>query len=323
MQDPSLGHSAVVAVTGRHVPQFQHHDAYQEVLQREPLGRLTKFHAKIETLDQMQHLMRQAFREATTGTPRPVHLDIAGLTGDALAVQEGEFDITVADEAHMRYPAFRPAPDPSLVKRAAEAIGKARRPVIVADRGVTFSNAESALTQLAERIQAAVVVTLDAKAAMMEDHPLFRGVVGLYGRGCANHVVDEADLVIFAGSNTSDHTTANFKLPRAGVPVIQIDQDPVELGRNLPGTLGLLADVGAGMEALALACARRSTPTGSARVRSMSTHGELRRRSRVRRRRYPCGPSVCAPNSRMRCPTTRSSFPIRAIRRCRPVPSSI
>ncbi|MCC6533926.1 MAG: thiamine pyrophosphate-binding protein [Burkholderiales bacterium] len=254
MQDPYLGHSAVVAFTGRHVPQFQHRNAYQEV-EHEPLfAAVAKFHAKIETLDQMQHLMRQAFREATTGTPRPVHIDIAGLTGDAITALEGEFDI-VADLAHTRYPAFRPAPDPAAVRHAAEAIARSRRPVVVADRGVTFSGAAPALARLAERIQAAVVVTLDAKAAMLEDHPLFRGVVGLYGRSCANHVVADADLVIFAGSNTSDHTTANYKLPAPGTPVIQIDADPVEIGRNHPGTVGLLADVASGMEALAAACA--------------------------------------------------------------------
>ena len=253
MQDPYLGHSAVIAFTGRHVPQFQHRNAYQEVEHGPLYAAVTKFHAKIETLDQMQHLMRQAFREATTGTPRPVHLDIAGLTGDAITPLEGEFDI-VADEAHTRFPAFRPAPDPAAVKRAAEAIAKAARPVIVADRGVIVSQGAAALVRFAERIQAPVVVTLDAKAAMLEDHPLFRGAVGLYGRGCANHVVAEADLVIFAGSNTSDHTTANYTMPKQGTPIIQIDQDPVEIGRNYAGVIGVLADVGAGMEALAQAC---------------------------------------------------------------------
>ena len=254
MQDPYLGHSAVIAFTGRHVPQFQHRNAYQEV-QHEPLyAAVTKFHAKIETLDQIQHLMRQAFREATTGTPRPVHLDIAGLTGDAITPLEGEFDI-VADEAHTRFPAFRPAPDPAAVKRAAEAIARAARPVIVADRGVIVAQGAGALARFAERIQAPVVVTLDAKSAMLEDHPLFRGAVGLYGRGCANHVVAEADLVIFAGSNTSDHTTANYSMPRQGTPIIQIDQDPIEIGRNYAGVIGVLADVGAGMESLAQACA--------------------------------------------------------------------
>ena len=254
MQDPYLGHSAVIAFTGRHVPQFQHRNAYQEVAHEPLFAAVTKFHAEVETLDQLQHLMRQAFREATTGTPRPVHLDIAGLTGDAFMPLEGEFDIA-ADEAHTRYPAFRPAPDPAAVQRAAQAIACSQRPVIVADRGVIVSNAGSELAALAERIQAAVVVTLDAKPAMLEDHPLFRGAVGLYGRGCANHVVADADLVIFAGSNTSDHTTANYKLPAQATPVIQIDPDPVEIGRNYPGTMGLLADVGAGLGALAAACA--------------------------------------------------------------------
>lgn len=254
MQDPYLGHSPVIAFTGRHAPSFQHRNAYQEV-QHEPLfSAVTKFHAKIETLDAMQHLLRQAFREATTGTPRPVHLDVSGYTGDALNALEGEFDIA-ADEAHTRFPAFRPAPDPAAVMRAAQAIDKAKRPVIIADRGVMVSQAAAQLTRLAERIQSPVVVTLDAKAAMLESHPLFRGAVGLYGRGCANHVVADADLVIFAGSNTSDHTTANYKMPRPGVPVIQIDQDPTEIGRNFTGTIGVLADVGAGMDALAQACA--------------------------------------------------------------------
>jgi acetolactate synthase-1/2/3 large subunit len=255
MQDPYLGHSAIVAFTGRHVPAFQHRNAYQEVPHEPLYAAVTKFHAKIETLDQMQHLMRQAFREATTGTPRPVHLDVAGLTGDAITPMEGEFDV-VADEAHTRFPAFRPAPDPAAVRRAAEAIARAQRPVIVADRGVVVSRGEAALARLAERLQAPVVTTLDAKAAMLEDHPLFRGSVGLYGRSCANHVVADADLVIFAGSNTSDHTTANYRMPHPATPIVQIDQDPIEIGRNYPGTIGLLADVGAGMEALAAACAQ-------------------------------------------------------------------
>jgi acetolactate synthase-1/2/3 large subunit len=254
MQDPYLGHSAVVAFTGRHVPQFQHRNAYQEVAHAPLFAAVTKFHAEVETLDQLQHLMRQAFREATTGTPRPVHLDIAGLTGDAFMPLEGEFDV-VADEAHTRFPAFRPAPDAAAVQRAAQAIARARRPVIVADRGVIVSQGGAALASFAERIQAAVVTTLDAKAAMLETHPLFRGVVGLYGRGCANHVVADADLVIFAGSNTSDHTTANYKMPLPGTPVVQIDQDPAEIGRNYPGAIGLLADVGAGLQALTAACA--------------------------------------------------------------------
>jgi len=250
MQDPYLGHSAVIAMTGRHVAPFQYRNAYQEVAHDPLYAAVTKFHGRIDTVEQIPHLLRQAFREATTGTPRPVHLDIAGYTGDAVTPLEGTFDIAV-DEAHTRYPAFRPAPDPAAVQRATAAIAASSRPVIVADRGVMISEASAAVGRLAQRIQAPVVATPDAKSVLVEDHPLFRGTLGLYGRSCANRIVAEADLVIFAGSNTSDHTTGNWKMPREGTAIIQIDLDPVEIGRNYSGVVGLQSDVRAALEALA------------------------------------------------------------------------
>jgi acetolactate synthase-1/2/3 large subunit len=253
MQDPYLGHSPVVAITGRHVAANQYRNAYQEVDHAPLYAAVTKFHASIETLEQIPHLIRQAFREATTGTPRPVHLDMAGLTGDAIMHLEDAFDIVV-DEAHTRFPAFRPRPDPEAVQRAAAAIKHSARPVIVPDRGSVISGAREALAKLAEKIQAPVVAMLDAKDLIVEDHPLFRGTGGLYGRSGANHVIDEADLVIYAGSNTSDHTTAAWKMPKSGTPIVHIDLDPVEIGRNYPNTIGIQSDVRAGLEALAGAC---------------------------------------------------------------------
>jgi len=252
MQDPYLGHSAVIAMTGRHVPMFQHRNSYQEVQHGPLYAAVTKFHGEIEQLEQFPHMLRLAFREATTGTPRPVHLDVGGLTGDALTSLEATFDV-VADEAHTRYPAFRPAPDPAAVQKAVAAINASKRPVIIPDRGAVVSGAAAAVEKLAERIQAPVVAMLDAKDIMVEDHPLFRGCGGLYGRSGANHVIAEADLVIYAGSNTGDHTTANWKMPKPGTPIIQIDLDPVEIGRNYAGVIGLLSDVRAGLEALAAA----------------------------------------------------------------------
>lgn len=254
LQDPYLGHSPVIAFTGRHVAAMQYRNAYQEVGHDGLFAPVTKFHAQMDVIEQMPHLIRQAFREATTGTPRPVHVDVAGLTGDALTPFEAAFDPR-ADAAHSRFPAFRPAPDAAAVRRAADALAAAQRPVIVADRGVVVAGAAGALRALAERIQAPVVTTLDAKSALVDQDPLSRGMVGLYGRSCANHTVDEADLVIFAGSNTSDHTTANWKMPGPGTRVIQIDLDPVEIGRNYPDCIGLQCDVRSGLEALAQAAA--------------------------------------------------------------------
>ena len=116
MQDPYLGHSPVIAFSGRHVAPIQYRNAYQEV-PHEPLYQsVTKWQGRVDMLEQIPHVLRQAFREATTGTPRPVHVDMAGYTGDAVTADEGMFDVIV-DEAHTRFPAFRPGPDPERCRK--------------------------------------------------------------------------------------------------------------------------------------------------------------------------------------------------------------
>jgi acetolactate synthase I/II/III large subunit len=242
LQDPYLGHSSVIAFTGRHVAAMQYKNAYQEV-EHTPLFRpVTKFSGHMEVIEQMPHLIRQAFREATTGTPRPVHVDVAGFTGDAITPLEVS-EMVKADVVHQKFPAFRPRADKTLIEACKEAIQNASKPVIVVDRGAVVSNAKEALKQFAIKIDAPVVTTLDAKSIMIESDPYYRGTVGLYGRSCTNHIVDESDLVIYLGSNTSDHTTGNWKLPRMGTQIIHVDLDPVELGRNYTQTIAVQSDI--------------------------------------------------------------------------------
>jgi acetolactate synthase-1/2/3 large subunit len=93
MQDPYLGHSPVIAITGRHVAAFQYRNAYQEVDHGPLFDAVTKFNGRIDDVEQIPHLFRTAFREATTGTPRPVHLDIGGFTGDALTPMEADLSL--------------------------------------------------------------------------------------------------------------------------------------------------------------------------------------------------------------------------------------
>lgn len=253
LQDPYLGHSPVIAFTGRHVSAMQYKNAYQEVEHAPLFAAVTKFHAQMDVIEQMPHLMRQAFREATTATPRPAHIDVAGFTGDAITPLEIDHEIAV-DEVHTTFPAFRPQPDPRLIKATVAALIKSKKPVIIVDRGAVISGAGAALHAFAKKIQAPITATLDAKTLIIEQEPLFRGMVGLYGRSCTNHIIDEADLVIYLGSNTNDHTTANWKLPRPHIQTVQIDLDPVEIGRNYAKCLGIQADVRATVEQLEQAC---------------------------------------------------------------------
>jgi acetolactate synthase-1/2/3 large subunit len=78
LQDAYLGHSPVIAFTGRKPPLFQYRNAYQEILHNRMFDPVTKYNAEVSTLEQVPHLLAQAFREATSGASGPVHLDFLG-----------------------------------------------------------------------------------------------------------------------------------------------------------------------------------------------------------------------------------------------------
>ena len=250
LQDALLGQSAIVAMTGRQVADNQYRSAYQELPHDEMFRAVTKWHAKIETTAQLSRLLPQAFRMAVSGTPGPVHLDIAGLTGDALAAQTDKFKAP-ENLVGSTWPAHRPRPGADALASAAMRIATARRPIIIADRGAMVSDAGAAIEILSRQGDIPVAGTLDAKAVLPERHPNFAGIVGAYGRTCTNRVVAAADLVIFAGSNTSDQATANWTLPSSDTPTVQININPAEIGRNYPNNVGLVCDVRAACEDLA------------------------------------------------------------------------
>ena len=250
LQDAWLACSPVIALTGRWMPHYLYRQAYQEIDHRPLYDPVTKFNAYVDGVEQIPLLLRQAFREATTGAPRPVHLDFMGLAGDLAAGSEFDAEVTV-EPSFRRYPAFRPEPEPGRVEEAAQRIARAERPVLVAGGGVTASGAQAEVVRLAEMLSVPVATSLNAKGAIPEDHPLSAGVVGSYSRKCANEIVSEADLVIFVGSHTGGQVTHFWQIPRPGTPTIQIDVDPAQIGRNYPAEVAIQGDAKATLERLA------------------------------------------------------------------------
>jgi acetolactate synthase I/II/III large subunit len=107
---------------------------------------------------------------------------------------------------------------------------------------VTASQAEPEVVELAEKLSIPIATSLNGKGTISDDHPLALGVVGTYSRRCANQGVAEADLVFFIGSHTGSQVTNNWKIPRPGTAVIQLDISPADLGRNYPNRVSLLGD---------------------------------------------------------------------------------
>jgi acetolactate synthase-1/2/3 large subunit len=204
------------------------------------VGQVTKGNFHVDALERFPDLIRQAFRVATSSAPGPVHLEMSGTHAQVL---EREADlIPFWEERFMKVPAFRPEPEPDAVRAAAHVLAQAERPVIIAGGGVIWSGAEAELVKLAELLQIPVATSLNAKAALPDDHPLNVGVPGTYSRWCANRVLSEADLVFFIGSRAGGQVTTNWQVPRPGIAAIQLDIDPEELGRNYPLQAALLGD---------------------------------------------------------------------------------
>ena len=241
LQDAYLGVSPVIAITGHRPPMHRHRNSYQEIEHSRPFASVTKYSAEVETVEQLPHLLRQAFREVTSGQTLPVHLDFSGISGDVITDGEADMDV-ILEESFTARPAFRPEPEPERVREAARILSQAERPVIVAGGGVTASGAQAEVVRLAEMLNIPVATALNAKGCIPENHPLSVGVVGSYSRWSANRVVSEADLVLFIGSHTGSQVTLDWRIPAVGTPVVQIDIDATELGRSYPRTYGLLGD---------------------------------------------------------------------------------
>lgn len=249
LQDPYLGLSPVIAMTGYKPGIAQHRNAYQEILHNIMFDPVTKYNVQVGTIDQLPYFLRQAFREATSGKPRPVHLDLAGYSGNIIAETEADMEVVI-EESFKEYPSDRPSPDEEKVKAAAGLIAEASRPILVAGGGAKASGAGPEIVQLAEILSIPVVTSLSGKGVMVENHPLCVGVVGSYSRSCANRLVSESDLVIYIGSQTGDQVTNGWKVPKPGTKVIQIDIDPSELGRSYPNSVGIGGDAKSTLQSL-------------------------------------------------------------------------
>ena len=242
LQDAYLACAPVIALTGRENQINQQRHAYQEVDHVNPFSVVTKYSAFVANPEQFPVYLRQAFRSATSGTPRPVHLDLEGIAGSSVIDREAELDVIIEDD-FAQVPPFRPEAELEKVTAALQLLTNAKRPIIVAGGGVTASDARAELVALAEKLSIPVATALNAKAMFPYDHPLAVGVPGSYSRACANQAVCEADLVFFIGSHTGGQVTNGYSIPPQGTPIIQLDINPDELGRNYPIQVGMQGDV--------------------------------------------------------------------------------
>ena len=194
---------------------------------------VTKSVETITVASQVPDVMRRAISLMRMGRPGPVMVEIPA-------------DVAVEDVADASIEAYRTVKATSAganvrdVEAAARALREALRPVIHAGQGVLYAQAWEDLIELAELLEAPVMVTLEGKSAFPEDHPLALGTGGVVVTGPILHYLREADLVFGIGCSLTRHPMATG-IP-AGKTIIHATNDERDLHKSYPADYPLLGD---------------------------------------------------------------------------------
>ncbi|HET7744897.1 MAG TPA: 3D-(3,5/4)-trihydroxycyclohexane-1,2-dione acylhydrolase (decyclizing) [Gaiellaceae bacterium] len=142
----------------------------------------------------------------------------------------------------------RPRPDVGELARAAEALRRAERPLVIAGGGVHYSLAEDALRTFVERHRLPVVETMAGKACLVADDPAWIGPVGVTGCDHANRLAAEADVVLAVGTRLQDFTTGSWTVFGEGTRIVSLNVARFDASKHLG--VPLVADAREGLDAL-------------------------------------------------------------------------
>lgn len=205
--------------------------------QSDILGAVTKWHGSARSPQEIPRLVREAVRQLRTGRPRPVGVEIAHDVLSTTAEVE-LIDPPEREENPMQ-------PESGAIARAASLLSAARFPVIYAGGGVLAARASPALREVAEKLQAPVVMSDNGRGALSDRHPLALNTLG--GRAVFPH----ADMALVVGSRFVDASRAQPAWPAGGKRYIFVNLDPADWGPPRASELGIHADARLALEALA------------------------------------------------------------------------
>ncbi len=198
---------------------------------------VTKYSAMVTSPESMAQHLRRALRQALSGRPGPVHLNVpVDLWERPLA--EAWFDPKT----------YRPDTrtfDRTAVALAATHLMNAKRPVLFAGAGVGIAGAEQHLRAVAELLPARVATTPRGKGLFPEDHALSLGVMGFAGHAAAREVLlgPSPDVLLTVGTSLNETATLNWTPElRKNRIFMQLDIDSDRIGRNYPVDIALVGD---------------------------------------------------------------------------------
>ncbi len=199
---------------------------------------VTAWCGTVRRVDRIPSHLGQAYQAMTRGRPRPAALF---LPQDLMRAP-----CEVSAELTSFPPPSIPLVPEGAIAEAAEVLASARRPIILAGGGALWAGAAQAIEDLARRLDAPIITTLNGKGLIDERNPLSLG----HGRSVrAKAVLPHADVMLAVGCRFTEVFTDWRRLPIPG-RLIQIDLDPDQIGMNHPVEVGIVADAAASCRAL-------------------------------------------------------------------------
>jgi len=266
-----LDSSPVVCITGQVSSKVLGSDAFQEIDITGITMPITKHNVVVTHAGDIARTLREAFIIAKSGRPGPVLVDV---TKDAQqATAEFEWDACTPKLPPKR---IRNNHNKAEFDRAIELLNTAKRPVILAGRGIMLSNAMQAFEKFVRVGNYPVAMTLLGIGCFPAKDPLNLGMMGMHGEAWVNNAIQEADLLIAVGMRFDDRVTGDLRTYAKNARKIHIEIDRAEINKNVKVDAALVGDAREVLESLT---PHIETPDHSAWIRHIN---ELKGDSAVR-----------------------------------------
>ncbi|MCK4325218.1 biosynthetic-type acetolactate synthase large subunit [bacterium] len=227
----------IVAITGQVFTTMIGNDAFQEADVTGITRPITKHNYLVKDVKELPRIMKEAFHIARTGRPGPVLIDIP----KDVQIAETEYKYPKNVEMRTYKPTY--SGHPQQIKRAAEAIHQAKKPIIYAGGGVIISGAAKELAELAKKANIPTATTLLGLGGFPETDRLSLGMLGMHGTRYANYAIMESDLIIAIGARFDDRVTGKLDEFAPHAKIIHIDIDPSSISKNVRVDIPIVGDV--------------------------------------------------------------------------------
>jgi acetolactate synthase-1/2/3 large subunit len=240
-----LDSSPVVCITGQVSSKVLGSDAFQEIDITGITMPITKHNVVVSRAEDVARTVREAFIIANTGRPGPVLVDI---TKDAQQAS-CEFDWE-ASAPKLPQKRVRNDHNQEQFDRAVDLLNTAKRPVILAGRGIMLSGAMGAFEQFVRTCNIPVAMTLLGIGCFPASDPMNLGMMGMHGEAWVNHAIQESDLLIAVGMRFDDRVTGDLRTYAKGARKIHIEIDRAEINKNVKVDAALVGDARETLEKL-------------------------------------------------------------------------